>query len=345
MQQVFHTRNYSIRDFKEWKSRGELVLAPDFQRRDVWSDKARSYLIDTIVRGKPIPKIYMRQDINARTHRASREIVDGQQRLQSVLSFLEDGFKLSRTHNETHGGRVFSELPEEVRKDILKYEFAVDLLEDMADNEIYDIFARINTNSEKLKAQELRNARFFGEFKSSVYSLSKDLNTFIVLNKIITPKQVLRMAEAEFLSDLLLATQEGVRALSKQVLDAAYLKYDDHFPERREKETRLKDACDTIGAIFDGGLESSRFRSTRLFYPLFCAVYHAKFGLPHFSGARPSLRARKFAKLRIALENVNDLIERIELAKKENSALKLSVEDKRFNAALTEHWVHADKRN
>ena len=57
MQQLFNTRNYSIRDFEEWDSRNELVLQPKFQRRDVWSDKARSYLIDTIVRGKPIPKI------------------------------------------------------------------------------------------------------------------------------------------------------------------------------------------------------------------------------------------------------------------------------------------------
>ena len=61
MQQLFNTRNYSIRDFEEWNQRNELFLQPKFQRRNVWSDKARSYLIDTIIRGKPIPKIYMRQ--------------------------------------------------------------------------------------------------------------------------------------------------------------------------------------------------------------------------------------------------------------------------------------------
>src|SRR3989449_3547718 len=92
MQQRFNTRNYSVSDFEEWHEKGELVLAPKFQRRDVWSDKARSYLIDTIVRGKPIPKIYMRQDVNPKTRRTKREIVDGQQRLRSVLSFIkEDG--------------------------------------------------------------------------------------------------------------------------------------------------------------------------------------------------------------------------------------------------------------
>src|SRR5438105_3412776 len=133
MQQLFSTRNYSVRDFEEWNDRNELVLAPKFQRRDVWSPKAKSYLIDTIVRGKPIPKLYMRQTVVPKGRRTTREIVDGQQRLRAVLSFVKDGFKLSRAHNKEFGGRVFSELDTGTQKDILKYEFVVDLLQDMPD--------------------------------------------------------------------------------------------------------------------------------------------------------------------------------------------------------------------
>src|SRR5947209_751930 len=36
MQQRFNTRNYSVRDFEEWNDKGELTLAPKFQRREVW---------------------------------------------------------------------------------------------------------------------------------------------------------------------------------------------------------------------------------------------------------------------------------------------------------------------
>ena len=43
MQQLFSTRNYSVRDFEEWDERKELELAPKFQRRDVWNPKAKSY--------------------------------------------------------------------------------------------------------------------------------------------------------------------------------------------------------------------------------------------------------------------------------------------------------------
>src|SRR5437660_2823144 len=154
MQQLFNTRNYSVRDFDEWNTRKELVLQPKFQRRDVWSDKARSYLIDTIVRGKPIPKLYMRIVSNPKSKRLVREIVDGQQRLKSVLLFLEDGFKISRTHNKDYGGMFFSEMDPDVQGDIGNYRFSIDSLEEIADEEVHDIFARLNTYSTTLNYQE-----------------------------------------------------------------------------------------------------------------------------------------------------------------------------------------------
>ena len=52
----FDTRVYSISDFLEWHRNGLLELSPDFQRREVWSEKAKSYLIDTILRGNPFQK-------------------------------------------------------------------------------------------------------------------------------------------------------------------------------------------------------------------------------------------------------------------------------------------------
>jgi hypothetical protein len=70
----FDSRTYSVNDFREWHNRKELELQPKFQRRSVWSDKARSYLIDSIVRGKPIPKIFIRQDIDPKTIRTVREV-------------------------------------------------------------------------------------------------------------------------------------------------------------------------------------------------------------------------------------------------------------------------------
>src|SRR5215813_3407320 len=108
----FDSRTYSINDFVEYDRQGQLELNPRFQRRPVWTDKAKSYLMDTILRGKPIPKIFIRQKINVTTKTSIREVVDGQQRLRTILSFIKDGFVVSKRHNPEYGGLLFSQLPE-----------------------------------------------------------------------------------------------------------------------------------------------------------------------------------------------------------------------------------------
>ncbi len=341
MQQMFHTRNYSVRDFEEWHEGGDLVLAPKFQRRDVWSPKARSYLMDTILRGKPIPKIYMRQNVNPNTRRTIREIVDGQQRLRTVLSFLKDGFKISKAHNEEFRGKTFSGLDKTTRGEILKYEFVVDLLEDTPDNEVYDLFARINTYAEKLKPQELRNAKWFGDFKSSVYQLAKEFQSFFEANNLFTPKQILRMSEAEFISELLLAMEEGIRAGSRAVIDKCYKDYDDDFPHRKRHEKRFRQTVDTIGAILGQDLPQLEFSATRLFYPLFCAIFHLKFRLPKLNAPRSSFGVSAYPKMKTALEQIDAVIDGIE---NEKAGQKPSAEEQKFYAAYDEHWVHAEER-
>lgn len=344
MQQIFSTRNYSVRDFEEWHEKGELDLSPKFQRRDIWSDKARSFLIDTIIRGKPIPKLYMRQDVNPKTRRAKREIVDGQQRLRSVLSYIRDGFKGSRAHHESFRGKYFSGLEKDTQRELLKYEFTVDLLQDTPDNEVYDIFARMNTYTEKLTYQELRNAKWFGEFKSSVYVLASEFTTFFEGNRLFTPKKILRMAEAEFVSELLLAIHKGIQASSKPVIDNAYRDYDDDFPNRELHEKRFRETTDAIGQILGEDLAAGEFRAVRLFYPLFCAVYHLKFGLPELGVQRAALKSGDYPKAKIALEGVDALIGKFKEAEEEHAHATASAEERRFYDAFSEHWVHADKR-
>ena len=69
----FGSRVFSVNDYREWAASGQLVLSPQFQRRVVWTDTARSYLMDTIIRGKPIPKIFLRQRIDLASGQSIRE--------------------------------------------------------------------------------------------------------------------------------------------------------------------------------------------------------------------------------------------------------------------------------
>ena len=344
MQQLFSTRNYSIRDFEDWQERNELALAPKFQRRDVWNEKAKSYLIDTIVRGKPIPKLYMRQNVTPGNRKTTREIVDGQQRLRAVLSFLKDGYKISSAHHREFGGKYFSQLDEDTQRDILKYEFSVDLLQDMPDNDVYDIFARINTHSATLKSQELRNARWFGDFRSCSYLLAQEFFRFLEKNSVFTYAQVVRMVEVEFVSELLLAMQEGIRESKKSVIDKAYRDYDDKFPNREQHEERFRVTMDTIGGITGDRLSTLKFRATRLFYPLFCCVYHMQFALPKLEAPRARLTVREYPKLMALLDRLHEMITESEVDATRQEVPPATPQDRRFFDAYSKHWVHATNR-
>ncbi len=344
MKQRFSTRPYSIGDFEQWSGKGDLVLAPKFQRREVWNPKARSYLIDTIIRGKPIPKIFMRQRVELQTRRIIREVVDGQQRLRSVLSFLKDEFPIDNSHNEEYGGMFFSQLDPEVQNEITAYEFSVDLLPDMADKEIYDVFARLNTYSYKLTPQELRHAQFFGDFRTCVYKLANEFTTFWEINKIITRTGMLRMAEAEFVSDLLITVSDGIKEKGKTVIDSFYDKYDDRFPNRTTYEKRFRHSMDVIGSIMENRIPKSAFKNTRLFFPLFCAVYHMEFGLPEIKAKRGHIKQQFYPQVNTALKQVDEIFEKIKEEKETQEQTSLTVSQRNFYKAFAEYAVRAANR-
>jgi hypothetical protein len=81
--------HYKVCDFVTWAKAGTLILSPSFQRRSVWPTGAKSFLLDTIVRGLPIPIIFLReQKTDLDSLEPKREVVDGQQRIRTVLAFL-----------------------------------------------------------------------------------------------------------------------------------------------------------------------------------------------------------------------------------------------------------------
>jgi hypothetical protein len=175
---------YKVGDFLSWQRAKFLVLSPSFQRRSVWPAAAKSFFIDTIARGHPIPIVFLREQTNLDTLEPFREVVDGQQRLRTLLTYIEpeslrdydaerDAFEVKKTHNSELAGKTFKHLPADIRRRILGYEFSVHVLpSDTDDREVLQIFARMNATGVKLNDQELRNARFYGEFKKTSYSLA-----------------------------------------------------------------------------------------------------------------------------------------------------------------------------
>lgn len=284
-------RVFSVRDFISWGRSGSLDLTPSFQRRSVWKPKAKSFLIDTLIRDLPVPILFIRQRVEVGTIEPIREVVDGQQRLRTVLAYIEPGlikdfdeatdrFTILRAHNPELAGQRFLDLPEEASSALLDYEFSVHVMsEDTSDAEVLEVFARLNATGTKLESQELRNAAYYGEFKTSMYSLAlQQLNRWRSW-KLYNEGDIARMREVEGTSDLVLLIMGGIQARSSQILDSAYLKFDDAFPDRVEVERRFQDVMDAIDDTLGARLADSIYSRTAVFYSLFALYYEYMFGL------------------------------------------------------------------
>jgi len=245
----------------------------------VWSNRAKSYLIDTILRGLPIPKLYIRQIIDLASGTTVREVVDGQQRLRAVFEFIEGNLQVSKIHNEEYCGLKYEQLPDEVRKEILAYEFSVDVLLGASDREVLDIFRRINSYGVTLNAQEKLNAEFFGAFRQFIYRLGFDHLEFWRKNLILLEDKISRMAEAQLTSELVIAMLDGFQQ-GKRSIRQFYKKYDDNFPQAKKIKKEFHDTMDLIAFVFEDKLSQTPFKRVPLFYSLFCALYDCKYGLP-----------------------------------------------------------------
>jgi hypothetical protein len=303
----YDSRTYSINDFVGWDRQKELELNPIFQRRPVWSDKAKSYLIDTILRGKPIPKIFIRQKVNVSTKTTVREVVDGQQRLRSILSFIKDGFVVSRQQNREYGGLHFSQFDEDFQAQILSYEISVDLLINLPDAEVLDIFSRLNSYAIILNEQEKINANHFGPFKVLADEVGRKYLEYWKNQKILSPNNILRMAEVNLVADLLIAMMEGIK--SKKQVKKYYDQYENEFDADVDNLTeRFDKVINTIALLYPEGISATEFIRPLLFYTLFTTVAHRVHGLPGIDGKKlPLMQTSTIETARNKLDRISEL--------------------------------------
>jgi len=310
---------YRVSDFLSWQRAGTLTLSPSFQRRQVWLPAAKSYLLDTVARGLPIPIIFLRERTDLRTLEPQREVVDGQQRLRTIIGFIapgtlsdfrkdRDSFVVSAAHNKELAGKEFPDLSEEVRRRILDYELSVHVLPPGTDDrEVLEIFARLNSTGVRLNGQELRNARFFGELKQTAYELAYEQLTRWRQWAVFRETDIARMDEVELVSDLMLLMFYGVRGKTQAALDALYRDKDSAFPERDEVRHRFRAVMDAIDDTAGRQLHALEFSNVTLFHTLYTFCYDVMYGLR--SPLEPRTPARLPPHLLSCLLKASQLIE------------------------------------
>lgn len=281
---IFSVVIHPISDLLKWHSEHELVLQPKFQRRGVWSTEAMSYLIDTIVRGLPMPMVYLRVQRPAGTAKRIYEVVDGQQRLNSIIQFVEGQLALSKKHHDQLGGSTFEQLPDAVQRVFMEYKLSVQIVERATDQEIWALFERLNSYTLTLNRQEKLNARWFGEFKQVAYSLAASQSSIETWRQlgIFSYRQISRMSEVEMTSDLLVAFIKGVSEITE--ISHLYKEFDDSFPEKEKVAHQFESLLAVVSESLGDVIRTTAFRRKTWFYSLLVALADCMFAIPNGFG-------------------------------------------------------------
>ena len=177
---------------KMWAD-GDIVI-PDFQREFVWSVKQSSLLIDSFLCGLPVPSVFFYIDEHNKNL-----VIDGQQRIMSVVFFLE-GYFGQESHGKKQVFRLkgldekspfsnkrFSDLAaadqRKIKQAVLRAVNIKQLSPVGESTSAYHIFERLNTGGTPLTPQEIRNCVFMGEFSNLLKSANKDSNWRLILGK------------------------------------------------------------------------------------------------------------------------------------------------------------------
>ncbi len=150
-----HTKHYSLRQAVDMIVDRDIDVAPDFQRRLVWTSKQKSGLIESLLLGIPLPSFYFSEDKDG-----GLQVVDGVQRLTTIFEYVsQKQFKLRETtYLDDLQGKSFDDLSVLFRRRLYNTQLVAHVIDPQTPYEVkFDIFSRINTGGTPLKPQEIRH--------------------------------------------------------------------------------------------------------------------------------------------------------------------------------------------
>lgn len=255
----FSITNHPSKTLRWWYShRGEIDMNPPYQRKGkLWSVSDKAYLVDSIINGFDIPKLYLadfkHRDSKLNSKKLPYAIVDGKQRFEAVVDFFEgrvvlnSDFVWRRNPKLKLGGLSFRDL-ERGHPDIAEIfeNENWDVMSVVSDNEddINELFVRLN-RSKALTGSEIRNA-MVGPV-SDVTRTIADHSFFKETIKFSTK----RAGDLNTAAKLLLFEYRGATASTKKVDLDKFTKAEDIIDERLELSGRRAiNTLDSMNEVF-----------------------------------------------------------------------------------------------
>lgn len=169
-------------------SENKLFVNRRYQRKLVWTLHEKQKLIESIQKKYPIPAILIAEREKLP---GTYEIIDGLQRLHAIFSFIENAYptldgksfplnqfptaKLRADDGKfTPSPTLFELTPKEVNS-ILDYTLSLTVMRNATEDEVNDVFGRINTYGHRLSDQERRQAGMQSDFSELVRRIAGNL--------------------------------------------------------------------------------------------------------------------------------------------------------------------------
>jgi Protein of unknown function DUF262 len=264
----------TIADYCAAMQRNEIITNKEYQRSDlVWPPVARSFLIETILQGYPIPKIFLFQRTDLKSKKTIKEIVDGQQRSKTIFDFFTNELRLSkRTELDQAAGKIYDGLDDDLKGRFLNYQLSIDLFVSVTPSEIRESFRRLNSYTVPLKPEEQRHAEYQGLFKWFVYHLTREYEEAFLRMGVLSEKQIVRMQDAKLISELIHALLNGITTTNSKSLNKLYKDKDRAFAEEAALKACFAKTMDFLISLPE--IHDSPLMKAHVFYSLFLAVSH-----------------------------------------------------------------------
>ena len=174
-----------IQSIYNWYIENKLHVNRRYQRKLVWTLEEKQKLIDSILKKYPIPAILIAEREGAP---GTYEIIDGLQRLHAIMSFIETTyntlddeifnlqfFPTAQTRAD-EGGFIPSEHENKISQrdtgTLLDYTLALSVMRNASENEINDVFDRINSYGHRLSDQERRQSGVENNFSKMIRTIA-----------------------------------------------------------------------------------------------------------------------------------------------------------------------------
>lgn len=275
----FSSNHKTINEIHKMYGNGTLIIDNTYQRRSVWSEKDKIRLIETILLNLIIPELFFwPAETDPETGESIIHIVDGQQRIKAITSFISNEFKLKKQYlmedepKESYGNMFFKNLPAKTRQAFWNYKLMIIEIDRRATREnIVNMFRRLNLTDYNLNDQEKRNS-ISGDFAALTRELSE--LPFWEKYKLFNNTDIKRMKDVEFCGSLVLLYRQGIIDQTDQrALNQAYEDLQNNYTDAENDKCAIISAIDLIRNFFVSDEILKFLKRKAQLYSLFSVVF------------------------------------------------------------------------